>query len=457
MQGRPAGYFRQIRIAIFAALSIGLISLIGPGDRAAAQTLPSDPRERQAVLFEALADDPANLELMFAYAVTSILAEDYEAAISTLERMLFYNPDLSRVKLELAVAYYRLGVYEVARVHFESVLNDDPPQEVVDRVQPFLNEIEGRTAVHALSGSAEVGMVYSTNANLGPPGREVQVEFFPGGVGVLSEDEDEAPDFGVRFRATGVHRYDLRQANDNAWITSVDYTGVHYAEEKDGDLDAFLVSTGPQLALDDEAFGRKARPNVGMAYVRSAGEALYLSGIGGLEVTETFTPLVSGFASASAEWREFFNGRDDFTGVYGAAFVGASITPDRNQSYGVALLTRTDRTEAPFNRNNEFGFRVSANRSVDLSELTDFFLFERPWRFTVFGQGSVRYFDEPDPAVDVDQKRRDQDVRFGGRVLAPLDSDIAMTADVSYFHRFSNIRNFELRNLEVIFSVVHVF
>ena len=65
-------------------------------------------RARQKALFDELIDKPDDLDLMFEYAKVSIQLEDYEAAISTLERMLIYRQDLSRVRLELAVALNEL-------------------------------------------------------------------------------------------------------------------------------------------------------------------------------------------------------------------------------------------------------------------------------------------------------------------------------------------------------------
>jgi tetratricopeptide (TPR) repeat protein len=64
---------------------------------------------------------------MFAYAVVSIRARDYEQAIATLERMLIYRDDLPRVKLELGSAYFRLGSYEVSSFYFKEALAGDPP------------------------------------------------------------------------------------------------------------------------------------------------------------------------------------------------------------------------------------------------------------------------------------------------------------------------------------------
>lgn len=462
----PNGVRRRSRIGALSALSkgrigplaaVGILFLALDAAAVAQSAGPDDLRARQAEVFEALSADPANLELMFAYAVASLRLEDYEAAISTLERMLFFNPNLSRVRLELAVAYYRLGVYDVARFHFESVLADDPPEEVVARIEPFLAEVAERTAQHDVSGFLSVGAIFSSNATLGPPDREVKSEFFPGGVGFLDADADEAADFGARVTATATHRYDLRKANDDAWLTTAEYTGIRYRREVAGSLDALFFNTGPRLALDDEAFGLKARPYGGIGYVRSANEALYVGLTGGLEVTETLTPGLSAFGAVSLEWRDFLSERGDFDGVYGAGYAGVTVTPARNSSFGVAVLARADRAAEAFTSNFETGLRVSGTRVVDFSREPGLEFLAWPWRFSAFAQGSHRFFDAPDPAVDADTVRRDNDLRVGGRALAPIDDSIAVAADVSYYRRLSNIRNFELRNMEVSLSFIQYF
>src|SRR6185312_12696418 len=63
---------------------------------------------RRGVLFTQMMAQPANIELAFEYAALSSRVGDIEAAISTLERMLIFAPDLARLKLELGALYFRL-------------------------------------------------------------------------------------------------------------------------------------------------------------------------------------------------------------------------------------------------------------------------------------------------------------------------------------------------------------
>ena len=66
--------------------------------------------------------DPSNLDVAFEYASLSSQVSDYEAAISTLERMLIFAPNTPRLQLELGILYYKLGSYEVARTYFAQVV-----------------------------------------------------------------------------------------------------------------------------------------------------------------------------------------------------------------------------------------------------------------------------------------------------------------------------------------------
>ncbi len=76
------------------------------------------------LLFKRLLLKPDDLDAGFQYAQLETELGDYEAAIGALERMLYYNPNLPRVKLQLGVLYFHLRSYEMARNYFNAVLND---------------------------------------------------------------------------------------------------------------------------------------------------------------------------------------------------------------------------------------------------------------------------------------------------------------------------------------------
>ncbi len=61
-------------------------------------------RAEQQQQFAAMFEAPDDVDLMFQYALTSIRLQDHEAAITTLERILIYSPNLLRVKVELGAS-----------------------------------------------------------------------------------------------------------------------------------------------------------------------------------------------------------------------------------------------------------------------------------------------------------------------------------------------------------------
>ena len=400
---------------------------------------------------------PTDLDLMFAYAAAAMENEDYEPAIATLERMLIFEPNLPRVRLELAVAYFRLGVYEVAQFHFQSVLDADPPQEVAARIEAFTSEIERRTARNALSGFVAFGPIFSTNANLGPPDRELRSEFFPGGVALIDADQVANSDFGFQLVASATHSYDLRGPDDSAWISTAVYTGRRFLEEDDGALDAVSVTTGPLLSLDDEAFGLKGRPYVSGGLVRSADEHLYAEVGGGIELSQPIDRELALFGVATLDWRDFESDRDAFDGAYGGMFAGVVYTPERQTELRAAALARVDLGREEYTTSAEIGLRLSAARSFSVAEAFGPEVFELPWRLTVFTQASYRGFDGPDPAVDADETRRDVDARVGARLVAPLSARNALALEAGHFERFSNIGNYDFSSFDVGLSFIRLF
>ena len=88
------------------AMAFGLAAVLWLSAGVATRAYAASSLEQQFdQAFQHMLQDPANLDKSFKYAELGIEIGDYEAAISALERMLLYNPDLPRVRLELGVLY----------------------------------------------------------------------------------------------------------------------------------------------------------------------------------------------------------------------------------------------------------------------------------------------------------------------------------------------------------------
>ncbi len=153
------------------AIISGTIALLGigvlPDAPARAQTTPGPFSEDP--LFQTMLSKPTNLDTTLRYAVNTEQTGDIEASIGALERLLFFNPKLSRVRFELGTLYFRLGSYEMARGYFQTVQTAaDATPEMQQRAQEYLDAIEKKLQPDQLSGYAQTGFRYQTNATYGP-------------------------------------------------------------------------------------------------------------------------------------------------------------------------------------------------------------------------------------------------------------------------------------------------
>ena len=188
------------------AMLLGLLAAVWLLPTAARAQTGSDVQRQFDEAFDHMLQDPSNLDKTFKYAELGIKIGDYEAAISALERMLLYNPDLPRVRLELGVLYFRLSSYAIARTYLtRAVVGDNVPDDVRARVAVFLDEIDKRQSSHRFSGSAFGGTRFQTNANSGPERPAIDLL---DAEGVLDNEFTKKTDWNVFLSANLRHVYD---------------------------------------------------------------------------------------------------------------------------------------------------------------------------------------------------------------------------------------------------------
>ena len=242
-----------VRALLRAGLAALCVTLAAPA--AEAQTADDGAlRVQQADLFERMFRDPENLDLMFEYALVSIALRDFEAAISTLDRILIFNPDLPRARLELGAAYYRIGSYQFAREYIEQAREHPEASEAIrERADEFLAAIDQRTRESYVTGVFRTGLIGSTNANKGPSSRDI---VFLGldarltGRGVTSQT-----DVGAFANLQLTHVHDLGGVDAEEWRTNAVVYTQRFLDTKDGAADVLVLHTGPTLALDSDRYG----------------------------------------------------------------------------------------------------------------------------------------------------------------------------------------------------------
>ena len=207
-----------------AAVIFGAAAPLGTGmffvPPARAQNL-SEPLASDA-LFQSMLSRPSSLDTTLQYAVSAEQRGDLEAAIGALERLLFYNSNLSIVKFELGTLYFRLGSYQMARGYFQPVLAaTDVTAETKERAQGYLDAIEKRLNPDQWSGYAQTGVRYQTNACFGPSQQSL-------------------------FGATRPINSQLVPQSDGNWFAAFSLNYTHDFENQSGDV--FEVNAGGYTA-----------------------------------------------------------------------------------------------------------------------------------------------------------------------------------------------------------------
>ena len=174
---------------------------------AAAQALVKQGKYDAAlILLQPLVDRrPVPADVLFLVGIASIGASQkpglpekarekfLDAAITAFRSMLVSRPELIRVRLELARAFFLKGEDSLARRHFEHVLAGKPPAGVALNVQRFLNQIRARKRWSLRLGAA---LAPDSNLGAGSDERIIYVHGLP-----FRRDEAELTKSGIGISA----------------------------------------------------------------------------------------------------------------------------------------------------------------------------------------------------------------------------------------------------------------
>ena len=243
--------------------------------------------------FQETLRDPANLDKLFSFAELAVTVGDLEGAISALERMLVYNPDLPRVRLELGVLYFRLGSYQIARTYLTRAIDgEDVPEAVRERAAVYVQEIDIRLGPHQFAGSVFGGYRYQSNANTGPSSPAVRVFGLPA---TLGDQFTRTADDNVFISGSLRHVFDLQTQGGEAWQSNALVYGSRQRDQGQLNLGVLEVDTGPAGTFDLGGLGLLGyRPYVLGSVVTLEDKRYLTTWGGGLTLTK---PIVDWLAA----------------------------------------------------------------------------------------------------------------------------------------------------------------
>lgn len=411
---------------------------------------PNDKLE----LFKKISANPSDVTSTYKFVSISIESGDYEAAIGALERILMFNPRLSRAEMELGFLYARLGSYQAASDHLVAALKSgdlDSAQKA--QIHAQLSDIQMRNQKHRLTGRILAGLRAQTNANFFPSNGLFQI----GGVGYGSSLRRQG-DVNSYEMIQISHDYDFENQNGDQLETR----GAFYATQQFSlpalNVSIFSASIGPRLGLPEAPIqGVSIKPYVS-GIASTLGNQNYLNS-GGAGIVSRIPLTTDITIDPGFEWRSLFVNRNNATnGGYIYSTISTIASGDALTGYLSGIYQLNDRIKfegrCAYTKANAF-LAVQTSNQFDLQGMVRFEVdppnrdFGKRWSVSPFARYTNLRFDEANPLVDPWVARHDE-VWAGGILLdAPISQDIGFIGNIEYANNNSNISNYRLDNFIV--------
>lgn len=428
----------------FAALLLLGVALASPVH--AQQNQVDDPalEEAYSKAFQELFKDPGNLDKSFRFAELAVQKGNFEAAISALERMLLINPDLPRVRLELGVLYFRIGSYAIARSYLTRVREaPDVPQEVLDRVDTFLAEIDNRLSRSNLSGSIFLGFRHSDNANAGPNSPNVVAN---GVAATLDDQFTNKTDNNYFVSAQINHSYDLLTQRSELLESS----GTLYVSEQRRQKQLDIVFLEAQSGVRGPFVqtlvpGATAKPYVlgNMVYLQ---DSWYQFSVGlGFKVVLPLSQRLRTTANVEHKSEHFRNDSNrttssQQTGPESSLSVQTSYVLTETLQLGLNVAAAAQEAKESFNAFRELQVGVNATKLFPVEALA-----AGPVSVTGSVTRVASQYRSPNSTVDANRKRQDHEWRGSLTGAIPVTQDWTVIGTVQRTTVDSSLANFTYR------------
>lgn len=406
----------------------------------------------QEQLFQQMVRNPANHEITFAFVKVATERGDYEAAIGALERLLFYNSKLTRVKYELGALYFRLGSYEMAKRYFlEALASPDIDAVTKQRIETYLPDTEKQLQPSRFSGFMQTGIRSQSNASFAPGAGIIRLGGNDLALLPLAQQKSDVNWFGL---AGFSHDYDLQnQRGDLLETRAVGYL-TQQNHLSDLNVGYFDISFGPRLALAPELLpGATIKPYVTGGNTWLGGSSYFSSVGAGVSVK---LPVNDRFSwGPDFEWRRAdfrtgdvfpvsgFNSGNWYTaGLSGSAQIAQQIKLDMR-----GLYRRGDSANA-FQSFDQWAVEAA----LTLEFAPPFEWMSRNWSIAPFARWIDTRFDAANPFIDPFTVRKDGQWSVGALLNAPVTKTFGLSAAFQYDKSTSTLPNYRLDNFSVMFG-----
>jgi tetratricopeptide (TPR) repeat protein len=402
--------------------------------------------------FQAVLQDPGNLEKNITYARTLIDEGDIEGAIAVLERLVLLYPDRAELHVTLGQLYQQIGSNAAAAQAYEAALAaPTTTPEIREQAEAARRQALGEASASHLSGSLFAGMQYQTNANAGPDSNNIWSN--DALVKRPNEDDPEDDVSGVLgFNLN--HTYDFGRQDGMALESRLSGFGQLYADNTELDT----VRAAGQVGLGFNPFPADAgyfrlQPRVNFEVVSTSGEFLEGGGGPGLGATFQFNDTFSLELGYDAIYRDYdhvdeLGSTEDYTGFEHQGIATVTWLARPGTTLIASIGGRAAGTTEDFL--DYKGLQASVGAYQTYASPLSFLPYD--WLAGLAVGYEARWYDSPDPSVDDDRSRYDNIFQFDAVNTIPLTESWSLTQQVQYLLDDSNLRNYSYDNLTVAMS-----
>ena len=198
-------------------------------------------------IFLEVAETVETMDLRFWIGVSAMHIGKTDLAVEKFQSMLAVDPELHRVRLELAAACFRAKRYDEARKELDRVKTavPSPPPAVMENIERLLAAIDERTRQFFWNARLFQGILFDDNVSAGPDERELAVV---GGKLTLDDASKKLADEASVTDLVGSIIYDFGGRGGFMWnLEGSLYNRAYFSESQ---FNFFLAdfTTGPWWA-----------------------------------------------------------------------------------------------------------------------------------------------------------------------------------------------------------------
>ena len=219
-------------------------------------------------ILKELSDKIETMDIMFWLGTSAAAVGDTELAMEKFQAMLGIDPDLYRVRLELAGVYFAVGRFPEARGELETVLAAAPPAEVQANIRRMLTAIDEQTRRLTWNTRFSTGWMWDDNISSGPDAG--LYTFSSGSTFTPSATTAKLSDQASVTSFSGNLLYDPGSKKGLLWNAAVTAYTKSYKEYGEFNYQNLDISAGPWWADGRDVF----KLPVGVSYSEYASDRL---------------------------------------------------------------------------------------------------------------------------------------------------------------------------------------